>query len=208
MSLQLQFKVSLGLHNFEIAARRLLSVDLSSQAIPSSLMSPDAQAVLVETVAQVLSVVFAQIDILSISAASVSLTTLKDVLIVFTTSYYAVPNTNMTSANILSSIRDPKFLSLLKSNAAANSTSVANAYLSVNVSSIAVEQTYPVTSSQVDSTTLVIAIVVSIGGFLSIFGLCSFLYLQYLSTSYSWRHMIPLNELIHEDADLGASRRV
>ena len=207
MALHLQFRVFLNLDNFNIASRRLRAIGLSSQSISSSLMSSDAQFVLVESIAQVLEIVSAQIDLISISEASASLSTLKSIQVVFTTSYYS--SSNATLSYISNMLSKSQFLFTLQSNAISYSASVANAYASVNVSSVSVEQTYPLSpSSQTDSTTLIVAIVVSIGGFLAIFGLCSFIYLRYLSNSYNWRHMAPLNELINEDADLGASRRV
>ena len=206
MTLTLQFKVSLSLNNYDIASRRLHAIALSSQSLPSSLMSADAQFVLVETISQVLKVVSTQIDLISISAASSSLSTLQDIQIMFTTSYYATSNATLSCVfNILSA---SEFLSLLQSNAVNYSTSAANAYASVNDSSVTVQQTYPESSAPKDPTVLIIAIIVSIGGFLAVFGLCSFIYLRYLAKSYHRRHMTPLDELINEDADLGESSRV
>ena len=204
LALDLQFKATVTLNNFDIAVRRLTA--LASQSIVSSVMSAGDQLVFVDAVVQVVSVASSQIDLVSIIEAS-SLGSLATIQVIFSISYYGT--SGVTAGYILDKLGSPDFLTTLKSNAIAYNLSTANAYANVSVSSVTVEQTFPPSAGHHSNpTVLVVAIIVSVFGCICIVGLSSYLILRYLSKTYTRRHMIPISELINEDADLGTGQKV
>ena len=160
LALDLQFKATVTLNNFDIAVRRLTA--LASQSIVSSVMSAGDQLVFVDAVVQVVSVASSQIDLMSIIETS-SLGSLATLQVIFSISYYGT--SGVTAGYILDKLGSQDFLTTLKTNSVLYSLSTENAYANAGISSVTVEQTFPPSAGHHSNpTVLVVAIIVSVLG--------------------------------------------